>query len=218
MAIRATTAGYTNALSLYESLSQKSGETATKTTASQSILSSSASNSGVSSLLTSQGREEIMKALDAMKKEGYTSFTFSDIEDYRQKLEADFSAAVKSDLKEMGVGEDIEFTLVLDSSGNLQVISDSKDKAAVEAYFKDNPKMGDVFKHIQALSNLKKTQQKAASLGNPLARDLKVSLQAEALTAFFDATEGTGTDYFSQIANFGTNGTTSYLLGLNQTV
>ncbi|CAK7009157.1 MAG: hypothetical protein DELT_00371 [Desulfovibrio sp.] len=222
MSILSSTSNYTNALSIYEALSQKSGSTSTTGNAA-SLLSdltstTSGTSSSVSPLLTSTGREEITKALTAMKLEGYTSFTFSDIEDYRQKLEADFAAAVKSDLAEMGVDEDIEFTLVLDASGNIQVISDHEDKAAVEAYFADNPEMVEVFEHIQALSNLKKSQQKAASLGNSLAKDLKISLQGEALNAFFDATESSTSDYFSQIANFGSGDTTSYLLGLKTTV
>lgn len=222
MAIRTTTAGYSNAMAMYEALSQKTKETTENPNSPMSLLSglgtSGSAMAGTSSLLSSQGRDEIMKAIEAMKKEGYTSFSFSDIEDYRKKLENDFSLAVRNDMKEMGLDEDMQFTLVVDASGNLQVISDHPDKAALEMYFEDNPEMVDVFKHIQALSNIKKTQQKGASLGNPLAKDLKISLQAEALTAFFDTMEQTGSDYFSQIANFGSNGSTSYLLGLNAKV
>lgn len=221
MTIRATTAGYTNAMSMYEALSQKNKETENANNP-MSLLSGLGTTGGnlstTSSLLSSQGREEIMKAISSMKKEGYTSFTFSAIEDYRKKLENDFSNAVRSDMREMGLDENMQFTLVADASGKVRVISDHADKAALEMYFEDNPEMVDVFKHIQALSNIRKTQQKAASLGNAMAKDLKVSLQAEALSAFFDTMDETGSDYFSQIANFGSNGTTSYLLGLNQKV
>lgn len=222
MAIRATTADYSSALALYDALSLKNKETAENANNPMSLLSglgsSGGASGGVSSLLSAQGREEILKALESMKKEGYKSFTFADIEDYRKKLEADFSSAVRSDLRDMGVDEDIAFTLVLDASGNIQVISDHPDKAAVTAYFEDNPEMVDVFKHVQALSNIKKNRQKAASSGNPLAKELKTSLQAEALSAFFDTLESGSDDYFSQIANFGSNGATSYLLGVNRKV
>lgn len=221
MTIRATTAGYNNAMSIYEALSQKNKETENANNP-MNLLSGLGTTGGAlsstSSLLSSQGREEIMKAINCMKKEGYTSFTFSDIEDYRKKLENDFSNAVRSDMREMGLDEDMQFTLVADASGNIRVISDHADKAALEMYFEDNPEMVDVFKHIQALSNIRKTQQTASALGNSLAKDLKISLQAEALTAFFDTMDETGSDYFSQIANFGSNGTTSYLLGLNRKV
>lgn len=181
-------------------------------------LSSGASGIGVSGLLTSDGRQELQKALTAMKKEGYTSFSFADIEDYRQKLEQDFASAVRSDLKEMGVDPEIEFQLVLDAYGNITVVSEHKDKAAVEQYLKDNPEMVDVFKHIQALSNLKKSQQGSVAQNAAFTRNLKRSLQAEAIQAFFETTDNNGQDYFSQIATFGSNAATSYLLGLNTKV
>lgn len=169
-------------------------------------------------LLTPQGREELQKALDAMKQAGYTRFTFNDIEDYRKQLESRFSSAVKSDLKEMGLDPDTEFKLVLDADGNFQVITNSDDKALIEQYFADNPKMVDAFKQIQSLSNLKKARQRSPEQAAEYTRNMKLSLQAEAVTAFFDATSSGNTDYFSQIAAFGSNGATSYLLGLNQSV
>jgi hypothetical protein len=176
---------------------------------------SASASSGISGMLSGEGRQELQKALEAMKQEGYTSFSFADIEDYRQKLEKDFSSAVREDLKTMGVDPDIEFQLVLDASGNAAVVSDHPDKAAVEQYLKDNPEMVGVFKHIQALSNLKKAQQRASARNSEFTRDVKRSLQAEALQAFFEASDNNGQDYFSQIATFGSKDATSFLLGLN---
>lgn len=173
---------------------------------------------GQSGMLTADGRAEVQKALNAMKKEGYTSFSFADIEDYRQKLENDFSSAMRADLKEMGVDPDIEFQLVMDAYGNVQVVSNHPDKGAIEIYLEDNPEMVDVFKHIQALSNLKRSQQKATSTNAAFTRDLKRSLQAEAIESFFAATDNNGQDYFKQIASFGSNDATSFFLGLNQKV
>ncbi len=118
----------------------------------------------------------------------------------------------------MGVDPDIEFRLVLDANGNLTVVSEHPDKAVVEQYFKDNPEMVDVFKHIQALSNLKKAQTRSPMEAAEFTRNLKLNLQAEAVQAFFAATDNDGSDYFSQIANFGSNTATSYLLGLNTKV
>lgn len=217
MSIRATNANYLNAYAMYGDLF-KNNSTATDATKSIVNNLSSTANQTVNSLLTSSGREELSKALDAMKKAGYTSFTFADVENYRKQLETQFSSAVRSDLAEMGVDPDIEFNLVLDANGNLQVVSDHPDKAAVEQYFADNPEMVDVFKHIQALSNLKKNESKSPQAAAEYTRNLKTSLQAEAVQAFFAATDNNGQDYFNQIANFGTNGSTSYLLGLNQSV
>ncbi|MCC8193933.1 MAG: hypothetical protein LIP28_04735 [Deltaproteobacteria bacterium] len=217
MSIRATNAHYLDAYTMYQDLYAKNSKASDAASQISNNFSSSA-NTAVSGILTTQGRDELAKALDAMKKAGYTRFTFNDVEDYRKKLEASFSEAVRSDLKEMGVDPDIEFSLVLDANGNLTVVSDHPDKAVVEAYFEDNPEMVDAFKHIQALSNLKKAQGRAPDQAAELTRNLKLTLQAEAVQAFFAATDNNGADYFSQIATFGSNSATSYLLGLNQSV
>ncbi len=217
MAIRATGSSYLDAYTMYSELYGKNAKTNDTTSRITDNFTSTA-NQATSGLLTPQGREELSKALDAMKKAGYTRFTFSDIEEYRKTLETQFSEAVRSDLKEMGVDPDIQFNLVLDAYGNLQVVSDHPDKAAVEQYFADNPEMVDVFKHIQALSNLKKSQSKSPEQAAEFTRNLKLSLQAEAVQAFFAVTDNNGSDYFSQIANFGSNDATSYYLGLNQKV
>lgn len=217
MAITATNAGYLNAYATYGDLFKNN---ATATDASKSILGNLSATTAqtANSLLTSTGREELSKALDAMKQAGYTSFTFSDIENYRKTLESQFSSTVRSGLTEMGVDPDIEFNLVLDADGNLKVITDHENKAFIERYFADNPEMGDEFKHIQALSNLKKNQSKSPQAASEYTRNLKTNLQAEAVQAFFAATDNGGLDYFSQIAHFGSSGSTAYLLGLNQSV
>lgn len=219
MTVRATSgnANYMNALSMYNDLYTKNS-TATDTTSKVTSNYASTASQATGGLMTSQGRAELQKALDGMKQAGYTSFTFSDVEDYRKQLESQFSSAVKSDLTEMGLDPDIEFNLVLDANGDLSVISDHPDKAYIEQYFADNPEMVDVFKHIQALSNLKKAQQRAPEQAAEYTRNMKLSLQAEAVQAFFETTDNNGSDYFSQIAAFGSNGSTSYLLGLNQSV
>ena len=217
MAIRATGGNYLDAYSMYSELYTKNS-TGTDTTSKIAGNYSSTANQATSGLLTTQGREELSKALDAMKKAGFTSFTFADVEKYRQTLESQFSSAVRADLAEMGVDPDIEFNLVLDADGNLTVVSDHPDKAAVEQYFADNPEMVDVFKHIQALSNLRKAQSRSPEQAAEFSKNLKLSLQAEAVQAFFAATDNNGESYFSQIANFGSNDATSYFLGLNQKV
>lgn len=219
MPVRATSTNpnYLNAYSMYQDLYAKNAKTSDSSTAIAGNYASSGAQA-TSGILTTQGRDELSKALDAMKKAGYTRFTFNDVEDYRKNLESEFSKTVRADLKEMGVDPDIAFNLVLDANGNLKVISDHPDKAAVEAYFEDNPEMVDVFKHIQALSNLKKAQSRAPDQAAELTRNMKLSLQAEAVQAFFAATDNNGADYFSQIAAFGSNDATSFLLGLNQSV
>lgn len=217
MAVRATGTNYLDAYSMYSELYTKNS-TATDTTSKIAANFTSTTTQATSGLLSTEGREELAKALDSMKKAGYTSFSFADVEKYRQSLESQFAEAVRSDLTEMGVDPDIQFNLVLDASGNLQVVTDHADKAVIEQYFADNPEMVDVFKHIQALSNLKKAQSRSPDQAAEFSKNLKLSLQAEAVQAFFAATDNNGQDYFSQIANFGSNDATSYFLGLNQKV
>ena len=214
MSINPTSTATLNAYSMYQDLFAKN----TQTTDVSANIAGNYTSSVSSGIATPKGREELTKALDAMKQAGYTRFTFDDVENYRKSLEAGFSDAVKSDLLEMGVDPEIAFNLELDTSGNLRVISDHPDKEAVTIYFADNPEMVDVFKHIQALSNLKKSQNRAPNQAAELTRNLKLNLQAEAVQAFFATTDNNGADYFSQIAAFGANGSTSFLLGLNQSV
>ena len=214
MSINATSAAALSTYNMYQDLFTKNTQT-TETTANIAGNYTSSVSNGIA---TPKGREELAKALDTMKQAGYTRFTFNDVENYRKNLEAKFSDAVKSDLLEMGVDPEITFNLELDASGNLRVISHHPDKESVTIYFEDNPEMVDVFKHIQALSNLKKAQSRAPNQAAELTRNLKLNLQAEAVQAFFAATDNNGADYFSQIATFGSNGSTSFLLGLNQSV
>ena len=216
MSLSAINANHLSAYTMYQDLYAKNTQTSDATA---SIVGNyTASAATTSSILEPTGRGELAKALDAMKQAGYTRFTFNDVEEYRKNLEASFSDAVKSDLLEMGADPEIAFNLVLDGNGNLSVSSDHADKAIVEAYFEDNPEMVNVFKHIQALSNLKKSQSRVPDQAAELTRNLKLSLQAEAIQAFFATTDNDGNDYFSQIAAFGSSGTTSFLLGLNQSV
>lgn len=216
MAINATSASGYNVYSLYNELYGKNSNAAgTNTSAGTTAASNSSNYSALSSsLFTSQGREQLQKVLSDMREAGYTSINFDDIEKYRKEMEAKFTEDIKADLAKLGVDPDIEFTLVVDANGAVQVVSDHEDKAIIEKYLKDNPEKVEDFKEIQAMANMKRSAQKVTS--DP--KTFKLSLQAEAIQAFFNATENSNADYFSQIANFGTNGTTSYFLGLNQSV
>ena len=221
MSIRATS-GALAGLDVYSMYSELFGSTKRETSGTSSSGSgsvvSAATQPRVSGLLTPEGRAELGKALENMREAGFTSFTWGDIESYRKALEADFTKAIKSDLTEMGVDPEIQFTLVMDAYGQTRVVSDNPDRVAVEQYLGDNPEMVDAFKHIQALSNLKRSQQKASVQGNAFASDLKATLQAEAVQAFFETTDNGGMDYFSQIATITSNDTSSWFLGLKQTV
>lgn len=216
MAISATsTSGY-NIYSLYNELyGTNSNASNTATSAGTTAASNTSAYSGLSSsLFSTQGREQLQKIINDMREAGYSAITFNDIDAYRKELEAKFTESVKADLAELGVDPEIEFTLVVDAYGAVQVLSDHADKAVVEQYLKANPEKVEEFKEIQAMANLKRSAQKTAD--DP--KTFKLSLQAEAIQAFFDATDSNNADYFSQIANFGSNGAASYFLGLNQSV
>jgi len=222
MAIRATSNSYAsaNAYTYYNELLGKNSDTGSsaQNTGQNSGQYANQSTGNLSGLLTTQGRAEIKKALEGMKEEGFTSFTFDEIERYRKIQELEFTAQIKEDLAELGVDPDVQFTLVVDASGVVKVISDHEDKAAIEKYLANNPEMVEDFKHIQALSNLKRSQQKGVAQNHELTRNLKATLQAEAVQAFFASTDNNGQDYFSQIANFSGDDASSWYLGLNRKV
>ena len=218
MTVSATGANNYNMYALYNELyggNANASGTGSPTAATAKTATYGGNSSG---LLNPQGRQELEKALAGMREAGYATITFEEIEKYRKGLETDFAETIKMDLAELGVDPEIEFRLVVDSYGKVQVVTDHADKVVIEKYLADNPDKVEEFKHIQALSNLKRSTQKALTQQPEFARNLKLSLQAEAIQAFFATTDNDGADYFSQIANFGSDGTTSYLLGLNQSV
>ena len=207
---------YTNAYGMYAGLFTNNAESAGVGHGDNSA-SGAAGTARLSGLLTPEGRKELEKALENMRALGYDKMSFEAVETYRKDLEKNFTFAIKSDLAAMGVDPDIEFTLVMDAYGAIKVISSHPDKAIIELYLADNPEMIETFKHIQALSNLRRSQQKAAQ-NNEFARNVKHSLRAEAIQAFFAATDNNGKDYFSQIATFGNNNAATWMLGLNLSV
>lgn len=219
MSILATHTNNIGAYSLYEHYTKNtaSNDAAAGAAAKQALGCSAPSGAPSGGIFSTGGREALHNALAAMKEAGHTRFTFSDVEEYRQKLESEFSTTVKADLTKLGLPSDAQFSLVLDANGALQVLADGESKALISKYFSDNPEMAQKFKDIQALSNLRKAQQRSPALAAEHARNTVKSYQIEALQSFFAQTDNNGSDYFSQIAAFGSN-EASYYLGLNQTV
>lgn len=166
-----------------------------------------------------KGQAALSSALADIKKDtGSERITFTDVENYREKLEDEFSSTVKEDLLKLGVDPDVEFTLVTDSSGKLTVVSSHPDKAKIQKYFDSNPKMAEKFETIQALSNFKKAADSPLVRDWDTMRDIKKGLQAQALEIFFAAAQDAGAGFSSMYADFGADGATNYMLGLNQTV
>ncbi len=136
--------------------------------------------------------------------------TFQDLLNYREDLRQNFEATVKKGLREKGVDEDVNFQVVSDGNGGVKIITDSPDKAKIEAYFADNPKLVEQFNQIEALTNVE-AARKSSKLD---VKAMRQRIEVESMTAWFT---GSGQSVGS-ILNF--SGAQSALLsaGLNQKV
>lgn len=136
--------------------------------------------------------------------------TFQDLLNYREELRQNFEATVKKGLREKGVDEDVKFQVVSDGNGGVKIITDSPDKAKIEAYFADNPKLVEQFNQIEALTNVE-AARKSSKLD---VKAMRQRIEVESMTAWFT---GSGQSVGS-ILNF--SGAQSALLsaGLNQKV
>ncbi len=161
--------------------------------------------------------ETLMSTLDSvsevLERLGYNGrMTATAISQQKEKLEKAFEAQVKSDLKELGVSEDIDFRVALDQAGNFVISTDSADKATVEAYFEDNPGYAQVLKDIETLSNAKRqTGSGAVNIA-----DLRKTLQAQYIGSFF--LDSMGTDSFATNTLSFSNGIMQSILGVNKIV
>ncbi len=165
-------------------------------------------------------QKALSEAIANIRSQSKERITFETIESYRQTMEAQFSDNLRAALKEKGVDPNIEFKLVADADGKVSVVSDHKDKAMVEKYLADNPKVTEQFLHIQALSNVQRTAENslATATGSSVAQ-IRKQLQAQAVEAYFSVMEDTDSSFASQIANFSSDGSqASYMLGLNYSV
>jgi ATP-dependent Lon protease len=181
---------------------------------------SKASNAYSGNLLSTYSQKALQKAVAALKAQGESKVTFDGIEKYRRQQEADFSAEVRKDLRELGVDEKIQFQLVARPDGSVSVITTHADKARIEQYLQDNPDMVEKIQEIQALSNRTKASEAFTdpASGVRALRNVRKELQAQAVQAFFEVAENSGTDFASQIASFDSDGgMASYLMGLNTT-
>ena len=122
--------------------------------------------------------------------------TFATLNEARLKMEEAFTDKVKADLIELGVDESIEFRLVTNRRGGVEVISTHADAGKVEKYFRDNPDMVKKFQEIQAMSNVEEAR-KARGYDVKAIRD---RLQAEAMVDWFAGT-GQGVQQLMQYEN-----------------
>ena len=166
-----------------------------------------------------QGQAAPKSALNAIKSEtGSSRVTFDDVNAYREKLEEEFSSKIKKDLLELGIDPDVEFTLTTDSAGNIKVISSHADKAKIQKYFDDNPKMAETFDTIQTLSNFKRSAESPQVRDWDSMRERKKGLQAQAIEIFF-ATAQEATGFSPMYADYsGETNLVDDMLGINTTV
>lgn len=237
MADISSISGSASGLSLVELLSetQKNSssilDTSTTLAASDRLLASTQNKraqsayggGGVSSTI---GQAALKRALSEMGASG--KVTFSDIADYREQLELEFSATVRVDLAKLGVSLDTEFTLTMSPEGKVGVdCDDPVAKGVIEKYLADNSEVCEQFGYIQALSNLERARQSSA--GSQAAwqqiRNDKQALQAQAVEIFFDEALSSGSmSYGSLLASFApategdSSASTSFYAGLNFTV
>lgn len=85
--------------------------------------------------------------------------TYNDMIAYRDKLSEDFQETVKAGLAELGVDEDADFRLSMNSDGTIQVSSNHKDKAKIEQYFKENPELAEDYEKIQVLNQVENARK-----------------------------------------------------------
>lgn len=103
----------------------------------------------------------VKKAMSTLGLGANDKVTFATLSAAKEQMEQAFSTKVKADLKKLEVSDDIEFRIVTNAKGGIDVISDHPDKAKVEKYFKDNPEMVSKFQEIQAMSNIEEARKGA---------------------------------------------------------
>lgn len=151
----------------------------------------------------------LSQTLTAMGLGSNDSVSFNQILQYRNQIASGFESKVKSDLKTLGVDENVNFKLVTGEDGGIEVITDHEDKAKIEKYFQDNPDMVKLFQQIQSLTNVEEAR-KAQAID---VKSVRQRIQIESMTAWF---ANTGQNVNS-IMDF-SGGTTALMAGLNKVI
>lgn len=157
---------------------------------------------------------QVQAALAGVEPDSNGRITFKQVEEYKKTQEASFAEDVKSDLRELGVDEDIEFRLVSDGKGGISVISDHPDADLVERYFKANPEMVDRFNSMEMLGNFDRARQ----FQDRPVTDMRKAIQMEGVAAFMSAAQGNGMSLVSELMDFSAAGYTAGMFGLNLSV
>lgn len=167
-----------------------------------------------------EGVEAIKKAVSELQADGNGRVTFKMIQEYCAELEQNFERGMRAAVSLAGAPEDLEFKLVANSRGEVEVMCDDAGaKALIEAVLKEIPALEEEFKYIQALKNADKAQSSSAAASRRLSlQAAKAGLQQEAMETFLTDLFSSGSlGYSSLLAEFDSD-SASYFLGANYLV
>ncbi|WP_285907596.1 hypothetical protein [Pseudodesulfovibrio pelocollis] len=131
----------------------------------------------------SQAREYVESLLANIPKSNGTKLTFQDVFDYRDSRNKAWSERFEADMKALGVDTSIDIKLSLDAAtGAVTAQRNHPDKAAIDKYFIDNPKMAEQFAEGVQLSKL--TGLAERKLTNA---ELRQQLSLQSMSIWFEA-------------------------------
>jgi hypothetical protein len=197
-----------------------------ETTASAQNLFSSGSASGRakgvyggSSLASPVAQAAVQRAMEELRAQGKDRVSFSEIAQYRQQMEEEFSLRVRLDLHDRGPPPETSYTLHLSSEGTVSVACDDPwAKDLINRYLSESPQTCEQFGYIQALANVDRARQSPAAISASL-RDAKVELQTSVVAAFTSEALNSGLmDYAAILADFQSSAATRFYTGLSYTV
>ncbi|MDR1124605.1 MAG: hypothetical protein LBM64_00870 [Deltaproteobacteria bacterium] len=211
---------------LYQSKTGETDELAEKYGLSSSTGQSAATGLGRTSyanlgsygaIQSADGVEAIKKAVSELEADGNGRITFKMIQEYCSELEQNFEKGMRAAVSLAGVPDEVEFKLVANSKGEVEVqCDDPAAKAVIEEVLKEIPALEDEFKYIQALKNADKAQSSATASQHRLSlQATRAGLQQQAMEQFLTDIFSSGEiGYSSLLADFGAEGT-DYFVGAN---
>ncbi len=172
--------------SLWTPQVDESNSESSKSTANSAISTSaqkSAANKAYGITRNDQLAEAAKAAFEGLGLGANNKITFGKIEEYRAKLQEDFSQKVKDGLSEAGVSDEAIYQVVTKyNSEGVEIITDSADKMKIEQFFRDNPELVEEFKQIQYLDNL----DRAASMQDISANVAMSKMQLQSMSNLFN--------------------------------
>lgn len=169
------------------------------------------------SIHSAEGIEAMKKAVSEIQADGNGRVTFKMIQQHCAELEQNFEKGMRAAAKLAGVPDDVEFKLVANSKGEVEVqCDDPTSKAILEEVLKEIPALEEEFKYIQALKNADKAQNSATASQHRLSlQATKAGLQQQAMDQFLTDIFSSGEiGYSSLMAEFGLEDT-NYFMGAN---